>query len=68
VLLDSLEQLLAGYRDNTLIGTIANHRVRLATARLPIGKQRTVVPFPGIVQNAITQIFKNLFLKKQFSI
>lgn len=53
-LLDILEELLAGHRNDTLVGAIANHGVRLATASLPVGKQGTVIPVPGIGQNATT--------------
>ena len=46
----------------TLVGTIAHHGVGLATACLPIGKQRAVVALPSIVQDSSTQVIKDLLL------
>lgn len=46
----------------TFVSTEANHWVGLACSSLTISKQCTVVPFPGIVQHALTKVFKYLLL------
>lgn len=61
-LLNALKELFAGDGNDAPVGSIANHGVRLATACLPIGKERTVVAFPGISKHATAQIFKHFFL------
>lgn len=49
--MDPLEYLLAADGHNSLIGTIAHHRIRFSGASLTIGEQTAVVALPRVVED-----------------
>lgn len=61
----ALEQFIAGHRYDTLIGPISYHGVGFATTSLPIGKERAVVPLPGILKDTTTKVIKYTFLQRK---
>ena len=47
-----------------LIDAIPEHRVALAAASLPVGKERGVKAFPGVIQHTAAQVIKHLERKE----
>ena len=66
ILLDGFEEFSTGNRYNTLVRTIAYHRVTLSGSRLSIRKERRVVSFPGVIQNSSAKVIKHLLLKRGY--
>ena len=65
--LNSLENLLAGLRDDTLILAIADDRIALARSCLTIREQASIEPSEGVVQNFLT-LTKQTLVKRSIKL
>lgn len=66
--LDLLEDEVCEHWDDAPVDAVTEHGVALPAARLPVGKQRGVVAFPGVFQDGLAEVVEDHILVGVFLI